>query len=313
VDLAYTGVTSQAPHGGAGVLERPPFAPGAVLLVSVFAVSWAAPLVRLTDASALAISFWRLALSLVMIGALLTVRGEWRALGRLSFGDWVTGAVAGVFLAGHFVAWIASLALTSVAASVALVATQPVWVALLAMLFLREHPTPRQWAGIALAVLGAAWIGWGDFGAGRDPLLGDLLALLGAVLVAAYYVIGRSLRRRIELWPYVALVYGVATLCLGLAMLATETPMVDAYARRDWLVFLALATGPMLIGHTGQNWALRYLPAYVVNLSLLGEPVLASLIAWLVPAIAETPSATALGGGALILIGILVGMRRASA
>jgi drug/metabolite transporter (DMT)-like permease len=313
VDLAHPEVSTRASIGTSAGVERAPVPPGAVLLVSVFAISWAAPLVRLTDAPALAISFWRLALSLVMIAALLTARGEWPALGRLSVGEWVTGAVAGVFLAGHFVAWIGSLALTSVAASVALVATQPVWVALLAMLFLREHPTRRQWAGIALAVLGAVWIGWGDFGAGRDPLVGDLLALLGAVLVAAYYVIGRGLRRRIDLWPYVGLVYGVATLCLGLAMLATETPFVAAYVEGDWLVFLALALGPMLFGHTGQNWALRYLPAYVVNLSLLGEPVLASLIAWLLPAIAETPSATALGGGALILIGILVGMRRASA
>jgi drug/metabolite transporter (DMT)-like permease len=224
--------------------------------------------------------------------------------------EWAVAGVAGVFLAGHFASWIASVSLTSVAASVALVSTQPVWVALFAMVALRERPRPQQWLGIVVAVLGAAWIGWGDMEAGPEPLRGDLLALLGALLVAAYYVIGRGLRRRIDLWPYVAVVYGAATLALLVALLATRTPLAAPYTSVDWLVFLALAVGPMMIGHTGQNYALRYLPAYAVNLSLLGEPVGATLIAWMLPGIAEVPTAAALGGGALILGGILLGLRR---
>src|SRR5690606_10604668 len=108
---------------------------------------------------------------------------------------WMVAAMAGVFLAAHFATWIASVHLTSVAASVALVATQPVWVALFAMAALRESPTAAQWIGIAVAVPGAALIGWGDQGGGSNALLGDALALAGAVLVAAYYVIGRGLRQ----------------------------------------------------------------------------------------------------------------------
>lgn len=286
-------------------------APGAVLFVSVFAISWAAPLIRFTDAPALVISFWRLAFSLIFIAGLLTARGEWGALRALRAREWVIALLAGAFLAGHFVTWIASVSLTSVAASVALVSTQPVWVALFAMVALRERPHRRQWLGIALAVLGAAWIGWGDAGGDApEPLRGDLLALLGAVLVAAYYVIGRGLRQRVDLWPYVMVVYGGATVTLLLALLASEVPLAAGYGTGDWLVFAGLAVGPMMIGHTGQNWALRYLPAYVVNLSLLGEPVGATLIAWALPGIAEVPPAAALGGGALILTGILLGMRR---
>jgi drug/metabolite transporter (DMT)-like permease len=281
-----------------------------VLLVSVLAISWAAPLIRFTDAPALVISFWRLAFSVAFIAAVLLVRGEWRALAALSAREWGIAALAGAFLAGHFVSWIASVSLTSVAASVALVSTQPVFVAIFSALLLREMPTSRQWVGIGLAVLGAAVIGWGDVRGGADPLRGDLLALLGAVLVAAYYVIGRKLRSRIDIWPYVAVVYGCAMGVLLLVVLTLDVPLAGGYGSTDWLVFLALAVGPMMIGHTGQNWALRYLPAYAVNLSLLGEPVGATLIAWALPGVAEAPPPQALAGGALILSGILLGLRR---
>jgi drug/metabolite transporter (DMT)-like permease len=254
----------------------------AILFLSVAAMSWAAPLIRFTDAPPLVISFWRLAFSLPLIAVLLITRGELGALARMRVRDWI----------------------------VALVATQPVWVALFGMVALREAPAPRQWVGIGIAVTGAAVIGWGDRGGGADPLLGDMLALTGAIFVAAYYVIGRRLRQGIGLWPYVAVVYGFATLTLFVALLVSGDPIVETYARRDWLVFLGLAVGPMMIGHTGQNWALRYLPAYTVNLTLLGEPVGATLIAWRLPAIAESPPFLTLAGGMLILSGIVVGMRR---
>jgi drug/metabolite transporter (DMT)-like permease len=293
-----------------GAPPVPPVAPGLVLFLSVAAISWAAPLVRFTEAPALVISFWRLAFSVVLIAMVLTARGEWRALGRLRPAEWGIALLAGVFLAGHFVAWIASLALTTVAASVAIVSTAPIWVAVIGVVALGEHPSRRQWLGVLLAVAGTAWIGWGDFRGGEDALRGDLLALLGAVLVAAYYVIGRRLRRRIDIWPYVAVVYGCATLVLLMAAAAAAVPLVQGHGRVDWTVFLALAVGPMMIGHTGQNWALRYLPAYVVNLSLLGEPIGATLLAWLLPAIAEVPPLQTLMGGALILTGILLGMRK---
>jgi len=282
----------------------------AALFVSVAAMSWAAPLIRFSDAPALAISFWRLAFSLPIVALALTMRSEWSALARLTRREWCAGGLAGVFLAAHFATWIASVTLTSVAASVALVATQPVWVAVFALVALGERPAARQWLGICVAVAGAAIIGWGDMGGGSDPLLGDALAALGAILVAAYYVIGRGLRQSVGLWPYVAVVYGFATLTLLMLLLASGTSVVGPYGIADWLVFLGLAVGPMLIGHTGQNWALRYLPAYAVNLTLLGEPVGATLIAWLLPAIAETPSLPTLAGGVLILAGIMLGLRR---
>jgi drug/metabolite transporter (DMT)-like permease len=284
--------------------------PFLVLFLSVLAISWAAPLIRFSDAPALAISFWRLALSLPFIAVMLTTSGGWGAVARLDRRDWLTACLGGVLLAGHFASWIASVSLTSVAASVALVATQPVWVAVFALVALGERPRPRHWLGIGTAVAGAAVIGWGDWSGGPDPLRGDMLALLGAILVAGYYVIGRHLRQRIGLWPYVAVVYTVATATLLVTMLAADVPVLGPYAARDWLVFAGLAVGPMMIGHTGQNWALRYLPAYAVNLTLLGEPIGATLIAWLLPGIAERPPLNAVAGGVLILSGILLGLRR---
>ena len=104
------------------------------------------------------------------------------------------------------------------------------------------------------------------------------------------------------------MVYGCAALTLAAGLLLTGEPLASGHTDVDWLVFLGLAVGPMMIGHTGQNWALRYLPAYAVNLSLLGEPVGATLIAWLLPGIAEVPPLQAVVGGALILTGILLGM-----
>lgn len=302
-------VLASAPAAKTGEVEQPPVSPAVVLAFSVFAVSWAGPLVRFTGAPALAISFWRLAIACVLIGVILGVRGEWRELRLLRARDWGLAALAGIFLAGHFVTWIASLQLTTVAASVVLVSTQPLWVALLSIPLLRERPRPVQWAGIMLAFAGAAWVGWGGGAGGDGDLRGNLLALSGAALAAAYYVLGRGLRRRVTIWPYVAVVYGAAAVVLLATLIVVDTPIVG-YPRGDWAVFAALAIGPMMIGHTGQNWALRYLPAYAVNVSLLGEPIGATLIAWLLPGIRETPPAAVLVGGTLILAGIIMGMRR---
>jgi drug/metabolite transporter (DMT)-like permease len=140
-------------------------------------------------------------------------------------------------------------------------------------------------------------------------LLGDLLAFLGAITAAIYFVIGRRLRATLDLWPYVSLVYGSCLVVLiGLA-LAVHAPVMGQ-PPREMLIFAALAIGPMLFGHTGLNWALKYLPAYVVNLTLLGEPVGATIIAALLPGIREIPTAITLAGGALILAGIYVTARR---
>jgi drug/metabolite transporter (DMT)-like permease len=297
--------SEQAPESPAAV---PPAAvpPAAALVVAVIAVSWSGPLVRFTDAPALAVAAWRLILSMLFIILVLAVRRP--PAPRLSGRDWTLAVVAGLFLAAHFWSWIASLDLTTVSSSVVLVSTQPVWVAILSATLLGEAATRRQWAGILIAVAGAGFIAWGDFGLGRDAIVGDALALGGAVFVSVYYVIGRRLRPMIDLWWYIGIIYGIAAIVLATAAIIMPGVALTGYTGQDWLVFAALAAGPMMLGHTAVNYALRYVRAYVANLAMLGEPIGGTLIAWLLPAIAEVPAPQTVIGGVAILAGIIVAM-----
>ena len=223
---------------------------------------------------------------------------------------------AGVMLALHFWSWNASVSLTTIAASAVLVNLHPIIVAVISSLWLHERPTRRQWMGIAVAMIGALVVGAADIGALRASasgraLLGDGLALVGAFTVALYYLIGRRLRQTLDLWPYVGLVYGACLATLLIVAFLADAPLAPQ-PRRELMIFAALALGPMLLGHTGMNWALRYLPAYVVTLTVLGEPVGATLLAALLPGIREVPPVPTLLGGLLVLVGILLAMSRPS-
>ena len=298
--------------------------PMLVLVASLIGISLAAPLIRLSAADPLVIATWRLGFSLVLVAIALLAGGGWREWRTLAWRDYGLAFGAGILLAIHFWSWNASLRYTSVAASVALVNLQPVLIAGASALWLREPPSRRQWAGVAVAVLGALLVGLADvpgglaalgpalLGDGADgsrALFGDALALLGGVTAAGYYLIGRRIRQHLGLWPYVALVYGAAFLtCLALTPLAGQS--LSPQPPRELLIFAGLAVGPMLLGHTGMNWALGHLPAFVVNLTTLGEPIGATLLAALLPGITEVPGPGTLAGGVLVLGGVLLAARR---
>lgn len=291
-----------------------------VLIVAVLATTYAGPIVRFAAAPALAIAFWRLALVLPVTGVLALSEGS-RERGAVPSATPPGTAprsplplmiLSGALLALHFWSWIASLRYTSVASSVVLVSLKPVFAWGLAAAWLREHPTRMEAWSIALAVVGASLIGLGDARLSLGALGGDVLALLGAVTGAGYYVIGRRVRQTVGIWRYATGVYVVAAAALALLALARRTPLVG-FAGRDWAVFGAMAAGPMLIGHTGMNYALRHFRATTVNVAALGEPVGASVIAWLVPAIHEVPPPMAIIGGALVLVGIALSLGAASA
>lgn len=280
-----------------------------VLFVALLGISFAGPLVRYAGADPLAIATGRLGFSMLLLLAPLLISGQWRELRTLGRGDLLLASGAGVALAVHFWSWIASLGMTTIAASVVLVSLQPVGVAILSALLLRESPSRGQWIGVAIAMCGALVVGWGDArgggAAGSNALLGDLLALVGAATAAIYYVAGRSLRQRLGIWSYVAVVYGACFATLVALCVGRGVPLVG-YPSRDVLVFALLAAGPMMLGHTGMNWALRALPAYIVNLTVLGEPVGATLLAWMLPGIGEVPGTETVVGGAIILGGVVV-------
>lgn len=288
--------------------------PWLVLLIAVLGISIAAPLIRLSTAHPVAIAVWRLAFSLAIIAVLLVATGSWRQWRTLRRRDVAVALGAGAMLALHFWAWNTSVGLTTVAASVVLVNTQPVIVAGLSAVWLGEAPDRRQWLGIAVAIAGAVILVAGDLGmsavAGSRALLGDALALAGAVTAALYYLAGRRLRQGLDLWPYVGLVYAACLVTLlGIAMVMRVPLAIEAPS--ELAIFVALAVGPMMLGHTGFNWALRHLPAYVVTLATLGEPVGATLLAALIPGIAEYPSMLTLAGGAVIVAGVVIAVRKA--
>lgn len=283
--------------------------PWVILAIAVVAISFGGPLSRLANAHPLAVATWRLGLSLIAVGGFLVASRGWRQWRTLTRPELAAAAAAGLFLALHFWTWIASLNMTTVAASVVLVNTQPVIVALLSAALLHEAPAPRQWVGIVIAVVGAIVVAGPDVlssaNASSRALLGDLLALVGAITAALYFLVGRRLRGKLDLWPYVALVYGSCFVALVAFAIAIGAPLVPQRPR-EIAIFAGLALGPMMIGHTGANWALRYLPAYVVNVALLGELVGATILAAALPGIREVPPLTTLAGGALILTGIVI-------
>jgi len=293
-------------------MRRPPAS--VVLALALLGISIAAPLVRLSDAHPLAIAVWRLAFSLAIVALFLLATGGWRQWRRLDARGVGVALGAGAMLALHFWSWNSSIGLTTVAASVVLVNLQPAFVAVVSALWLGERPDRRQVGGIVLAMLGAFIVAAPDLAAGgaggSRAILGDALAVGGAVTAALYYSGGRRLRGTLDLWPYVGLVYGACLLTLLVIAAVGRVPLLPQ-PPRELAIFAALAVGPMMLGHTGMNWALKYLPAYVVNLTVLGEPVGATLLAAVIPGIGEVPTAWTLAGGALILGGVLVTSRRA--
>lgn len=297
---------------GAGERREDLLRAAPVLALGLFGISWSAVLVRVAAAPASSVAFWRLWLSLVVLAPLFVGRRSWREYRDTSIGTWCWVAGAAVALALHFVLWFVSLDYTSVASSTVLVSVHPLFVGFLSARWLREAPGPGEWAGMVVAVAGAALVGWGDFSAGPAALLGDALALLAALCGAAYFVAGRRLRARFGLWSYVGPVYAVAGALTALYMLLRGAPF-SGWGGTTWLALAGLAVGPMLLGHTGFNWSLKHVRAYVVSLVMLMEPVGATLLAvWLLGS-KEVPGVHTFVGGALTLAGVGLSLRARAA
>ena len=277
------------------------------LSVGVVSVSFAAILIRLADAPPLVIGAWRLGLaSLILTPAALGLkRDELRSLTRR---DWGLAVLSGIFLGIHFAAWITSLEYTTVASSVVLVATNPVFVGLASHFLLGERMGRLMWVGILVAVAGSMVIGYGDFDVAGRALLGDGLALVGALAGACYFLIGRELRKRLSLLAYIWPTYSTAAAVLTLAALAAGDRLVG-HTPQTYLLFLLLALAPQIMGHSMLNWSLRHLSPTLVAVATLAEPISSALLAFLI--LRETPRPLALVGAAILLAGIYLSMRGA--
>jgi drug/metabolite transporter (DMT)-like permease len=286
--------------------------PFLVLGFGVVVVSFAAILIRFAQAegaSSLAIAAVRLTAAALVLApfALRRAGGEILRLPRRELGLCM---LSGALLAVHFWAWVTSLEHTSVASSTALVTTNPLWVALASAIFLRERPGAAAVAGILLTLAGSVLIFAADTsrapGPDSAPMLGNFLALAGAMSASGYLLVGRALRARVSLTAYIWLAYSTAAVLLLAAAMATGVSLISLPAAA-WVFMLALALGPQLIGHTTFNWALRRLTATFVAVAILGEPVGAAILAWLFFEEGFTP--LQLIGFVLLLAGIFVAAR----
>ena len=279
--------------------------PVAALGFAILASSTSAILVRWSYAPSSVVALYRVLFTTLLVApiAFWRYREDFR---RLSARDLGFAVVAGVALAVHFAAWFESLNHTSVAASVTLVQTQPIFVAVGAALLLHERVSRMTAIGIAVAIVGAAAMSFGD--AGEAPisdatLYGNSLALLGAITLAAYVLAGRSIRQRVSLFPYVTVVYTACVLTLVVVVGGQGHSYLE-YPPREWLLFLAMAVGPGVFGHTVVNWVLEHLESVVVSVAWLGEPVGATILALVL--LAEVPDVITIVGGLVVLAGIYV-------
>lgn len=273
----------------------------ALLATGVVAVAFSSILIRLADAPALSIAFYRNAIAAAVVVPLALVRHR-NELRALTARQWCVAALAGAFLAAHFALWVPSLDYTTVAASTVLVTTQPVWVALIGRAF-GESVSRRGLLGIALSLVGAVVISGGDLGLSRRAAFGDVLAVLGAIMAAAYFLTGRSVRRRLSLVPYVAIAYTTCAVILAVVVAVAGRPF-GGFDAEVWLLFVLMAVIPQFLGHTVFNYLLAEVEASVVAIAVTGEPVGATLLA--LAFFAEVPRWTAFVGGLLILGGIYV-------
>lgn len=289
--------------------ERAGVSPLAALSIAVAAVSTSAILIRWSDAPSIVAAFYRVLFTTLLLApiAVTRYRDSFGSLGRRHLAG---ATIAGLALAVHFAAWFESLAWTSVAASVTIVQSQPLFVTVGAALVLSERVTGGTVLGICVAVVGIAVMSApeliGDRAVGADPTYGNTLALFGAIAAAVYVLAGRSIRQRVPLLPYVIVVYSVCTVGL-LGIVGLQSAPLYGYPSREWLLFLAMAVGPGVFGHTVLNWTLAHLESSVVSVSLLGEPVGATILA--VVLLAEIPDGATVVGGVVVLTGIYLTMR----
>jgi drug/metabolite transporter (DMT)-like permease len=283
--------------------------PYLVLLIGILAVSSSAIIITFARAEgvpAVSIAALRLTFASIALAPFVwtRARGEWV---KLAPRDFALAVVSGICLALHFAFWISSLDYTSVMSSVVFVSTNPLFVGLASVLLLRESLKRGTIVGILIAGVGGALIGFSDLGqAGAESLIGDALALAGAVAVSGYLLIGRRLRKQLSLLAYIGLVYTTAALVL-LAMAIAMGANLFGYSLTGYWLIALLAAGPQLIGHTSYNWALKYVSATFVTVTLLAEPIGATVLA--IPLLAQVPSPIKLIGGALILMGIYFAAR----
>lgn len=280
--------------------DQPLINPYLALFIAILSISTSAILVKLTTAPAPVTATYRMLFTILLMVpfVLKSTKNEWKLIKK---SDWMFCSLSGIFLAFHFILWFESLNYTSVASSVVLVTLQPLFAFVGTFLFFKERLKWQAVLGGVIAIIGSMVISWGDFRISGIALLGDILALLGAIMATGYLLFGQHVRQRLSLLTYTFLVYGIATISLLIYDLLLSYPLYP-YPTNDWILFLLMAVFPTLLGHSIFNWAVKWISVSVISMSILGEPIGASILAYFI--LDEKLQVSQWIGGFIILVGI---------
>jgi len=271
---------------------------GLPLTISIIAISFSAIFVKWSDAPASILSMYRMWLaSLLMVPIVWNKRNEFKNIVKK---DWLFLFFSGVFLALHFVLWFGSLKLTTVASSTIILALQPIVSLLGGFLLFKERTTMSALMTMGIAIIGAMMIGWGDFGVSNDAIMGDLLSFFSVISVVGYLLIGQSIVKKVSHWLYSFCVFFSAAIVLTIYNVSTGVSLTG-YPAKEWGIFLLLATVPT-VSHVINNWLLNYVNATTISMSILGEPVGATVLAVIL--LNEHLVTWQIVGGVLVLLGV---------
>ncbi|RTQ90196.1 DMT family transporter [Lysinibacillus telephonicus] len=283
-------------------MDKPGIHPYIPIIIGVISISLSAILVKLANADAGVIAFYRMLFSVVIMSPIFFYKYV-HEIKILSKRDWIFSSIAGIFLAFHFILWFESLNYTSVASSTVLVTLQPLFAFVGTYFFFKEKLSAKTIISGAVAILGSVLISWGDFKISGTAFYGDILALIACGLVTGYLLFGQDVRKRITLITYTMVVYSISTVVLFFYVLL-KGESFGPYPAVDWMWFLLLAIIPNLLGHTLFNWALKWVSTNVISVAVLFEPIGAAILAYFI--FAENLIATQVIGGMIVIAGIML-------
>ena len=274
------------------------------LIVGMVAISFAPILVRYSEAPVSVQGMYRMLFTVLLMLPFGTK--QLAKLKDITRKDWMLLALAGFFLALHFWLWMASLNYTSIASSTIILTLEPVFVMIGAYFAFGDKIGKLAFAGLTVALGGAVVVGSGDFGLSGEEFKGDLLSFFGMLAVVANLLLAKVILRRVPSYLYSLVTFAVAFVCFA-AFNGASGYGFAGYPPGEWLIFALLAIVPTVLGHMIFNWLLQYVNPTTISMSVLAEPVGASLLGWML--FRETPTAFQWIGGAFIILGLLLYMK----
>lgn len=281
-------------------MNKPSIHPYIPILIGVISISLSAIFVKLAQADAGVIAFYRMLFSVLIMSPIFFMKYT-KELKLITGRDWLFSSIAGIFLAFHFILWFESLNYTSVASSTVLVTLQPLFAFVGTYFFFKEPLSVKTIISGLIAIFGSFLISWGDFQVSGIALYGDMLALIACALITAYLLFGQEVRKRISLITYTMVVYSISTICLFFYVLL-KGESFGPYSAMNWMWFLLLAIIPNLLGHTLFNWAIKWVSTNVISIAVLFEPIGAAILAYYI--FSENLMPSQIIGGIVVFLGI---------